>query len=464
MRKTAKNFLAVLGGDVIRRFLGFLALVLLARRVGAGGFGMISIAFTVLTYGVMFSSAGLQMLGIRETAAGRREHIAGGIIGARIMLSLGAWIIIACIMAFIPNITQAALILIVAVSLLPNALFLDWYFQGREMMGTMVGGRLISAGIYLAVIFFLVHSSANLLLVGLGAVAGDCASALYLLTMYRRERVPLAITLKPGRWLPLLRSSLPLGMGSIFGTLSINFPPIAIGIFMTAADAGIYSAAARLVFFLLMLDRVLSQIILPVSTRLYASAPESLAVELERAIKWMALIALPAAIGGTILSSKIILLVYGSQFSGAAPLFRIAIWYFPVTLLNTIYTAGMIAVRQERRYGTIMMITAIIYGAGIIVGIMTAGTVGAIAAVVVAETVSTAMMSRALGRFLSIGLPRGIIRIFLASVVMAAILWLLPALPLFALVLIAGTIYLFQVFATRALEVRELAHLIGQTP
>ena len=62
---------------------------------------------------------------------------------------------------------------------------------------------------------------------------------------------------------------MPLAVGVVLTTLVINYPPLALGIFTTTSNVGIYSAASKLVYFLLMGDRILVLLLLPASARKY---------------------------------------------------------------------------------------------------------------------------------------------------------------------------------------------------
>ena len=188
MKPLSKNFLSIFVSDIGRRVLGFFTIAYLTRRIGVAEFGALNIGLTVLSCAQMVSSGGLSSFGTRAVARSSDLPMVSKVVSLRVASSAVAWILVTVIaVSFVPNPLTARLIAAFSFSLFANGLLLDWYFQGKEEMAIIGIGRLVSAGIYLAFIIRLVHSSADLLLVAIAAVAGDFAMTGLLLIRYRRE-------------------------------------------------------------------------------------------------------------------------------------------------------------------------------------------------------------------------------------------------------------------------------------
>ncbi len=150
MKRLSKNLLAIVLSDVTRRVLGFLAVAYLARKVGTAGFGAVNIGLTVLSYAMMVSTAGLNAFGTRAVARGDSREIVSGTLSLRAVNAVAAWFIVLMIaLFFVQNRTSATLIAMFSVSLFAHAFLLDWYFQGKEEMGIIGLGRIVSAATYL---------------------------------------------------------------------------------------------------------------------------------------------------------------------------------------------------------------------------------------------------------------------------------------------------------------------------
>ena len=461
MKRLSKNALSFILSDVMRRVLGFLAVAYLARTVGASGFGVISIGFSVLAYALLASSAGLSTYGTREIAKGGAPSLVKKIASLRLALALLVYIIVVVIIAMVvPDIVTAGVIIICCLSIFANAALLDWYFQGKEEM-TIVGiGRVLSAGIYVLVLFGFVHSEHNILWVPVGAVIGDLIATIFLLKVYRNRYGSLSLAYEPAEWKPLVEKSVLLSGGNILGNLSINLPPLVIGVIMTNIQVGVYSAASRLVVFLLMLDRTLAALLLPAASRLHAATSEKLADRLGLALKWIIAVGLPLSVGGSLLSNKIISLVYGAQYGDAAPVFRVLIWYFFITMLHTVFTSGLLAMGQEKAYLNTMGISALIYGASVIVCTKTFGILGAAAAMVGSEAITLVLMRRQFRKFVKLYEVNNIVKALPAALIMGFVVFVGSSLPLIGSIILGGIVYVGVIYFTKAITLTDLKELL----
>lgn len=460
MKRLSRNAISIVTSDAVRRFIGFVTVAYLARRVGIESFGAINVGLTVLTYALLVSAAGLGAFGARAVARGESSGIASTIVSIRLLTGtviFGIVIILAA--TVVANPATAAMMVFFCLALFPNALQLDWFYQGKEEMELIGIGRLVSALLYLILIVVFVRTSADLLWVAGAAVAGDLASSVIVLSAYRRrnDSIPLRFSLAGAK--SILRQSLPMGAGSVFATVSTNLPILLIGIFLSNRDAGIYGAASKLVAFLLMIDRVLGTLLLPATSRVHARSAELLSSTLGWAMKWIIVAALPICVGGTILAPRIVPLVYGAAYGEAILVFRILIWFFLFTTMHTVYTAGMIASGQERTYGTVMAISLAVYASAVVIGTLVFGVAGAAAAAVISEAVTLTFMRQRLERSIKIPFRSSTATVALSAAVMAAFLWLVPA-PLFAAIALGAVVYAAVLFGSRSLTRTDISELV----
>jgi len=462
MKRFSKNFASIVLSDVGRRFLGFLTLAYLTRRVAVEEFGAMSVGITVLSYAMMASSGGLSSFGTRAIARGESPSLISNILSLRFVISFLAYLLAStATILFVSNDSTVRFILLFGLSLFPNAFFLDWYFQGKEHMGIIGFARLLSAVVYLALIFSLIHSSSDLFWVPVAAFVGDSLAAAAFLLSYKRRNPEARIRFDVGDWKSALRQAFPIGAGSILGHFSINLPPIILGILLTNTSVGVYSAALKLVFFLLMLDRVLSTLLLPASTRLHAISSDMLSLTLRTALKWIVVTALPLCIGGMLLADRILPFVFGNQYAAAADTFRILVWYFFFTLIHTIYTTGLVAIGEEKTYGKVMTVGAAIYAVTIVVGVLLFGPVGAAGAMVISEAATLVLMQRQFARFVKLPWPAvSFVKGALAAFLMGIVIFLLPPAHVLVPILLGGCVYAIFLFVLRGITVTDVADLL----
>ncbi len=118
------------------------------------------------------------------------------------------------------------------------------------------------------------------------------------------------------RWKSLLRQSLPVGAAVIIGQAVLNLPVILLGMFATSFDIGNFSAASKLVFFLLSIDRAVYILFYPLVARSIATTPAEVGKQVSRILNYIMIAILPICAGGLVLARPVVMLVFGSQYRG----------------------------------------------------------------------------------------------------------------------------------------------------
>jgi O-antigen/teichoic acid export membrane protein len=432
-----------------RRALGFVAVVYLARVLGKDGFGFVNVAFAVLAYGVVLSAAGFPMLGTKRIAQGEQQFI-GEILGARIITTVCVVVlIIVSSFSVLHDKTQAVVISVFSLTLFAQIFFLDWYFQGKENMNIVSLGRVLSSCIYTFIVLLFVHSAGDLWKVACAAIVGDTMTAIYYIQRFKHENRQQHIHIIFS--FQTFKESFLLSIGIIISTFVINFPPLVLSALQSNADVGVFSAASKIVFFLLVGDRLLLPLLLPASARKQTDSPEALSRLLSEALRWVLLFSLPIAVGGMVLSERIIVLVFGASYAVSAGIFRVFVWFFFFTMLHSVYVSGLIAVGHENVYGKTMLITAALYTLTVTIGTMWFGAIGAAFGVVISEAMSVLMMRHALLPVITLKAPRAVLRIVFATIIMGCCVLFFSTWNLIAAILFGIVVYSIVLFATRGL-------------
>jgi O-antigen/teichoic acid export membrane protein len=450
MTRLSRNIAALFSADMARRALGFVAVVYLARVLGKDGFGFINVAFAVLAYGAVLSAAGFPMLGTKRIAQGDDQQFIGEILGARIMTTAGvAVVIILSSFVFLRNISQSLVIALFSLALFAQTFFLDWYFQGKERMNIVSIGRVLSSCIYTFIVLLFVHSAGDLWKVACAAIVGDTMTAIYYIQRFkhenRQQRIHIIFSFQ------MFQESFLLSIGVIISTFVINFPPLVLSALQSNAEVGVFSAASKIVFFLLVGDRLLLPLLLPASARKQTDSPEALSRLLSEALRWVLLLSLPIAVGGMVLSEHIIVLVFGTSYATAAGIFRVFVWFFFFTMLHSVYVSGLIAAGHENVYGKTMVMTAALYASTVTIGTMWFGAIGAAFGVVISEAMSVLLMRHALLPVITLEAPRAVLRIVFATIIMGCCVLFFSTWNLIAVILFGIVVYSIVLFATRGL-------------
>jgi len=141
----------------------------------------------------------------------------------------------------------------------------------------------------------------------------------------------------------------------IIGQAVLNLPVILLGVFATAFDIGNFSAASKLIFFLLSIDRAVYILFYPLVARSIATTPAEVGNQVSRILNYILIAILPICAGGLVLARPVIMLVFGSQYEDSVILLQILVFYFLFTILNSIFAFVIIAAGKEKQYSAIIV-------------------------------------------------------------------------------------------------------------
>ncbi len=461
MKRPLKNLVSLLVGDIGSRLLGFLITVYLARVLESSAFGVINIGLSVLGYLMLLASPGVQMLETRNAAAvlGTNELRVNAILSLRFLLAIGLLIVTAIVSWLVVSPAHVREnVLLFSLSLIPLSLFLDWFFQGKEKFAAVSIAKLLSYLVYGIVVIVAVRSAEDVVRVPIAFAAGNVAATLFLVIIYRKFG-KFKLVWQPSEWKSVLASNVPVGFAVFLAQSAMNLPPIVIGWFVSTAGAGMFSAALKIVFVLLMLDRILNALFLPVATRYLSSRRDEAPLLISVVTKFVFIIVLPMTICGVMLSPLAISIVFGAGYAESIPLLQILMGYFFLTLMNSLFVCTLVGAHREREYTSAVNIGSVIFVVGIVLGTFVLGAIGAAIGVVAGELCTVALMWLQVRKTLSISFWSSIVRPVVACCIMIASTVLFKEQRITLQILISLAVYVVTLLLLRGIESKEIQFL-----
>jgi O-antigen/teichoic acid export membrane protein len=462
VKKPVSNILAILAGDVGGRAIGFLVTLYLARVLAPASFGIINIGMAVLGYLSLLGSPGIQMVETRNAAAaeGGMPARAGAILSMRLaMAPLLVCLTYAVVtLGGVPDPTREVIVLY-SLSLIPMALSLDWLFQGKEDFRGVMMSRLVSSVVFGLFVLLFVRTESQIRLTPVAFLAGNAAGTLLLGVMYRRRFGLPAVGWNPSAWFQVLRANVPAGTAMFLAQSVSNLPPIVIGILLSNADAGVYSAGMKLIFLLLLVDRTLNSLFLPVATRYAVARSAEYPALLSAALTAIIVFMVPVLIGTCVAARQAVFLIYGPGYEGAVPVVRVLTGYVLLTLLNSIMICTLIAFGRTTAYSLIVSGGALIVCVMVVVFTALFGPVGAGAGIIAGEAVMLVFLIRAAHSVAPLPSLLFLLKPAIAGIVMAVSSFALAGLhPMITLV---GSTALFVIvlFSINGLPRQEIRYL-----
>jgi O-antigen/teichoic acid export membrane protein len=315
----------------------FLNAIILARVLGAGGYGAFVNAMSWVNLLTIPATFGFGILLVRDTAVYRLQakwRLLNGLFrfSDRIVLVLS--VVLALIFAVIARFvfsspTEAIMRHTLWISLLMLPLFalynlreaatrgLEYVIRAR-LPGMIVRPGLLLAGIVTIYYFYPKHLSAPMAMaVNVGAVTVTLGLGIFFL----RQLLPAGAKTATPEYTPLpwLKAAFPMlvygGAQIILGQTDV----VMLGVMRGANEVGLYAVANRLAFLMTYVMTASNMILMPVMSRLYANGEkERLQKTLSRAIHISFFLALPVGLI-LIFSGKSILIVFGHGFTNAQP-------------------------------------------------------------------------------------------------------------------------------------------------
>lgn len=448
MKRLARNAAFLLIGDGVSRLIGFLSTVYLARVLGVADFGVVAIGLSALAYAMWASDVGLGMIGAREFAKSPADRITtmASLVWLRVILSLVTITVGTSLVYFLYGPSTSGLVVCVFLfSAFSTALALDWYYQGLQQTAPIALARIIFSVTYLAGLYVYVPDDTQVLMVPWCYFAATTLSSLSMIFWIEdadwKWNRPELVT-----WRRLIRSSLTVGTGSLMAQMVITIPPIAIGFFWGESEAGRFGAASKLTFLALAADRILGALFVPAVSRMYSNRDPRINERLRITVKYVVAGGVCVSGIGGLYAPQLFDLLFGDEFSLAAPIFVILIWFVPAALLNTTYGFGLIAMDREKDFQKAMI------GGGLsslfLIAGLTAiwGTTGAAIGVVMGELTTVALTYVRFRRVVVVNPFVGWIRPLLIVLVITGLmsmlqppLWSIPAAVMSFVFLFAAT-------------------------
>lgn len=359
MTRVSKNILSLAISEGGSRLIGFVATVYLVRSLSVHDFGLVSIAIAVFGYAVLFAAHWFNTYGIRQVASGTNNLFVGNFISLRFILAVVILIIVSIIsMLIVADYRLSSLIIYFTISIIPGALFLDWYFQGKEDLLPVSIGKLIVSVIYLLFLLLLVnYNSINV--VPLSFLIANVAGVIFTFVWFYSKYGFIRLRFNISRWKSIIQESFDISFASTLAQLNVNLPVLVVGIILTASDVAIFNVASKLVFVLLIADRLFNSIYFPTITRIYAQNQNRISEILNFVSRWLVLLIFPLSLSCILAGESLINLIFGAQYINSILTFQVLTGYFLITMMNSVLGYALVAIKQEKMFArTIYLGTA----------------------------------------------------------------------------------------------------------
>ena len=374
----------LIGGTVVATAAGFVQSILVARRLGAGGFGLLGLVLVVVM-------VGRQLLSSRVWEAATKYVVqyreAGDPTRATAALKL-CYLVDACtgavafavILATAPLVGEAftkspegaSLIRLYAFSVLiliprdPALALLRVAGAYRWLAFEMAGESILTLGGVLLIVLANGDGARAVLTVYLGAQAAG-SLALVVLTRPAERSLGLAswgsapLRALRGELRPILRFMVYTNVSGTTRLVTGYADILFLGAIATKHSVGLYRLALTLSYPIAALAQPVYQVVYPELTRLVALRDRKAILSLQRKLSGAgAAVVVCTCVATTVAAGWVIPRVFGPQFSESTPLLRIMVWQ--LVSVPFLWVSGfLLALGHPRRVALLASVDALVY-------------------------------------------------------------------------------------------------------
>lgn len=351
-KRIAKNTTALVLGDIVSKILSFVLIIYIAKYVGAAGLGKYSFAFAFVGLFGIITGLGLDTLIVRELARDldKTGKYIFNLSVMRILLSFLMFMLVYVTINFTsyPPDTRM-LVYIIGISIIFNTLTGTFrsVFRASEQMEVdtvitvfervlvCVGGPLI---LYLGY---------GLLTLGYVVLLGSFLS-LVLSIILVISRIQLkGCKIDWSFWKYAFKQAVPLTLIALFATIYFQVGTVMLSMMKGDEAVGWYNAAYRMITSLNFISVAFIGATFPVMSKLYTSSRESLAIAYKASFKYLFFLALPMAVGTTIMADHFIYYFYGDGFTNSVLSLQILIWAEAFIFLTTLFGSMLYSINKQ---------------------------------------------------------------------------------------------------------------------
>jgi O-antigen/teichoic acid export membrane protein len=453
------------GGRIIKAVI----IIYGARVLGAAGYGVFSYAVTLAGFFTLFVDPGINAVLIREGAKAspeERQSLFSTTLLMKAAIILVSAMLIITVAPFFSTLPGAKILLpLVALIIIFDSTreFLSSLFRAEEKMQLDAVAFLATSLSIVIFGFIFLHIAATPLSFTSAYTTGTAIGALMSIWFLRKRFVNIFSGASAKRMVTILKTAWPFAITSALGILFTTTDILIISWMRNAADVGIYSAAIRVVQVLYIVPMIITLSTLPALARFAKRDPEKFRFILERTVSFVFLISVPLSLGGAILGSGIMRLVYGPAYIAGGLAFSILLLSLSFDYAGGIIANAIFAYDHQKS----LIICSAIGGVGNvlfdILFIPHWGMAGSAVATLLAQILCNSYLWYAMKKLNRFHVLPRIRKVVVAGALMAALTALMYAahVNIIANIVISGIVYCSTLFLLREPLLGEIKKIAG---
>jgi len=352
VQRVAKNTGIVIVGNVIFRVIALFVIIYLARYLGTADFGKYNFVFAYLAFFGVITDLGLRAILVREMS--RNPSITPKLIGnayiIKLLLTVFAVVLSIIVISFLSYPKDTTTYVYIAAFTLLFISFSEFYsgiFQSNLRMVYNIIARLVYRILSAILIFWIIFSHGTLMQIIAVLVFSEGIKTL-ISYLFSRKFTRAKFEIDFGLWKYLFKEALPIALSGVLFIIYFRIDVIMLSMMQGDAAVGIYSAAYKLSEPLTLIPHAFMMSLFPLMSGYFETSRDKLIKSYKLSFKYLFMIALPIAIGTTLIADKLILIIYKSPFANSTTVLQILIWALVFVSVNSVLLHLLISMGKQK--------------------------------------------------------------------------------------------------------------------
>jgi len=393
-----KNSLWLISSEFVAKLVLFGVVVLLARYLGAEGYGQLQFALSFAGVFALAMDLGFNTLTNRELAREKEKYelFVPNVSFVKLGLFVVSLIVITVFLLLTKKSFEVLVLCILAVCYYLFSSFIEFYksvFQAFEKMQLNAFSRLLYCALLLSGLLLLMNKKAGVFAIMLGYLGANFITFLFTLFLLLRYIRPFPLKISPAFIKTMFKMVFPFMILYIAAIINFRVDTIMISYLINDAAVGLYAIAMNLILAAAFIPSFCCAAVYPSLSRFGVSSARKLFLMFKGMFWIMLLIGALGAVVVLLLAKPLVLVVFGSQFMESVPVLQILALSFLFSGGALLMGYSCIAIDRQVFYTKIVVLSVLI---NIVLNyflISLYGIKGAAAATIIAQFISFIVLS-----------------------------------------------------------------------
>jgi O-antigen/teichoic acid export membrane protein len=355
LRQTiAKNTFWLMMAELTTRLFKLALIIYIAKIFGAENYGRFSFALAFVGLFVMLSDLGISQIVVREFSRKKEEENVdfSSVLSLKIGLAAVALVVMVLSATFVthdPLIRKIILILSLYAVINGFIEVFFAFFRAKQKMEYESSAKIVHALAVNSVGFYILFHSPTLEKLSYGYLFASFIAMTVIMLFFNFKATNLKLSWHFGLWKYYLMAAWPLALTGIFSNTYLNIDSIIMGCFGQLVETGWYNAAHKIILVAMLPIDLIATSFFPVLSEAYSQSKDRLQKVWNYFNDLVIFLTIPMAVGGIVLSKKIIEWVFDASFTPAVATFQILMMAVVFYFFSCGFLRMLVVCHQEKK-------------------------------------------------------------------------------------------------------------------